>query len=102
MANSTLELQIRVIVSCQHCTSLLIKTLQCFPGITNGGPHPAANGAHTPEANGMELSGFGALGTWRKRVARAPLTAEEALKHLLLSVDVDTLYRCSCCESYIK
>ena len=42
----------------------------------------------------MELSGFGALGTWRKKVARAPLTAEEALKHLLLSVDVDTLYRC--------
>ena len=42
----------------------------------------------------MELSGFGALGTWRKRVARTPLTAEEALKHLLLSVDVDILYRC--------
>ncbi len=42
----------------------------------------------------MELSGFGALGTWRKKVARAPLTAEEALKHLLLSVEVDTLYRC--------
>ena len=50
----------------------------------------------------MELSGFGALGTWRKRVSRAPLTAEEALKHLLLSVDVDTLYRClTCCNSYI-
>ncbi len=49
----------------------------------------------------MELSGFGALGTWRKRVFRAPLTAEEALKHLLLSVDVDTLYRCfTCCNTY--
>ena len=45
----------------------------------------------------MELSGFGALGTWRRKVKRAPLTAEEALKHLLLSVDVDTLYRCSAC-----
>ncbi len=56
--------------------------------------HPMANGAAAPEANGVELSGFGALGTWRKKVARAPLTAEEALKHLLLSVDVDTLYRC--------
>ena len=50
----------------------------------------------------MELSGFGALGTWRKRVARAPLTAEDALKHLLLSVDVDVLYRCAaCCNLYI-
>ena len=47
-----------------------------------------------PDAHGVELSGFGALGTWRKRVRRAPLTAEEALKHLLLSVDVDKLYRC--------
>ena len=59
------------------------------------GHHPVANGdAATPDANGIELSGFGALGTWRKRVRRAPLTAEEALKHLLLSVDVDKLYRC--------
>ncbi|CAL5218701.1 g412 [Coccomyxa viridis] len=68
-------------------------------GIANGGPYPAADGAHVPEANGAELSGFGALGTWRKRVSRAPLTAEEALKHLLLSVDVDTLYR-SALEMY--
>jgi len=56
--------------------------------------HLAADGGAIPEANGVELSGFGALGTWRRRVARAPLTAEEALKHLLLSVDVDKLYRC--------
>ena len=59
------------------------------------GDQPAANGdAATPDADGIELSGFGALGTWRKCVRRTPLTAEEALKHLLLSVDVDKLYRC--------
>ncbi|CAK0773220.1 hypothetical protein CVIRNUC_004042 [Coccomyxa viridis] len=66
----------------------------------SNGHHPVANGhAATPDANAVELSGFGALGIWRKRVRRAPLTAEEALKHLLLSVDVDTLYR-SALEMY--
>lgn len=58
------------------------------------GPHSTANGTAAPHANGVELSGFGALGAWRRRTARAPLTAEEGLKHLVLSVDVDTLYRC--------
>ena len=84
-----------------YIVSSFANTLPCFAGIANGGPYPAADGAHVPEANGAELSGFGALGTWRKRVSRAPLTAEEALKHLLLSVDVDTLYRCLIrCDSY--
>lgn len=95
---STLAVSLRSVPS-GALSRLLIDTLQCFSGVADGGAHPAAHGAHGPEAGGAELSGFGALGTWRKRVARAPLTAEEALKHLLLSVDVDTLYRYfACCK----
>ena len=84
-----------------HQPKLNIDNSKGPSGIANGdestagqGSHPAAGGGATPEVKGVELSGFGALGTWRRRVARAPLTAEEALKHLLLSVDVDRLYRC--------
>ena len=42
----------------------------------------------------MELAGIGALGAWRRRVSRTTPTAEDALRHLLLTVDVDRLFRC--------
>lgn len=51
----------------------------------------AANGL--PNGHGAELAGQGALGEMRQRVARPPPTAEDALKHLLLTVDVERLYR---------
>lgn len=41
----------------------------------------------------VELPGIGALGRWRRQVSRAAPTAESALRHLLLTVDVDRLYR---------
>lgn len=44
---------------------------------------------------GVELAGIGALGAWRRRVSRATPTAEDALRHLLLTVDVDRLFRFS-------
>lgn len=43
---------------------------------------------------GVELAGIGALGAWRRRVSRAAPSAEDALRHLLLTVDVERLYRC--------
>lgn len=61
-----------------------------MPGGT-GASSEAANGL--PNGHSTELAGQGALGAMRQRVARPPPTAEEALKHLLLTVDVERLYR---------
>ncbi|EIE25950.1 IKI3-domain-containing protein [Coccomyxa subellipsoidea C-169] len=68
------------------------------PGAAAGGDQAAA-GAGFANGSGVELAGIGALGRWRRRVARAVPTAEDALRHLLLSVDVDRLFR-SALEMY--
>ncbi|BDA44195.1 Elongator complex protein 1 [Coccomyxa sp. Obi] len=59
----------------------------------------AATAAGLANGGGVELAGIGALGAWRRRVARAAPSAEDALRHLLLTVDVERLYR-SALEMY--
>ncbi len=41
----------------------------------------------------MELQGAGALGGHRRAVPRAPPSDEDGMRHLLLTVDVERLYR---------
>lgn len=41
--------------------------------------------------------GSARLGRWRAGGPRSPVTAEEGLRHLLLTHDVDRLYRLSFC-----
>ena len=72
----------------------------------NGGPAAAESGTShqysgPPPASGnpaaregpMELQGAGALGVHRRAVPRAPPSAEDGMRHLLLTVDVERLYR---------
>ncbi|KAK9915662.1 hypothetical protein WJX75_002381 [Coccomyxa subellipsoidea] len=76
------------------------------PRVTSTGEAAALAGGDVPAAasglangGGVELAGIGALGAWRRRVSRATPTAEDALRHLLLTVDVDRLFR-SALEMY--
>lgn len=41
----------------------------------------------------MELQGVGALGGHRRQISTVPPSAEDGMRHLLLTVDVERLYR---------
>ena len=58
----------------------------------NGSPAPASAGPAGREGP-MELQGAGALGGQRRAVPRAPPSAEDGMRHLLLTVDIERLYR---------
>lgn len=51
------------------------------------------NGHSTEAPPAQELPGLGALGMLRRRTLRPPPASEDALRHLLLTVDVERLYK---------